>query len=273
MGGLISYISTSVFHQTNTKPDLRSNVPLPSTIHAIIQPSIIKNRALFIVGDVHGCYDEMRELLEKAKNATPKEMTVVFVGDLVNKGPKNKQVLDYVQESGAYSVRGNHDNAVLYQCLSYQSDTNYEVSARYEWICDLSQENIDYLRDLPYTIKIPSHNVIIVHAGLLPGKPLEHQNLSDMIVMRNVIDRDYFDGGPYASEIAGGSPWIRYWGGKDHIYFGHDAVRGLQQSTFATGLDTGCVYGGCLTGVFVNESGEIDSMLQVKAKDVYKPVS
>ncbi|XP_071946279.1 bis(5'-nucleosyl)-tetraphosphatase PrpE [asymmetrical]-like [Antedon mediterranea] len=274
MGGLISVIATSLFHQTNAKPYLTSCVPipLPSTNHTTLEPSSMENKELFIVGDIHGCYDEMLELLEDAKKSTTKKLTVVFVGDLVNKGPKNKEVLDYVMSSEAYSVRGNHDEAVVYQCLSHKNDTDYEIPARYEWIKELSEENISYLQELPYTITIPSHNVIVVHAGLLPGTPLEKQKLKDMVLMRNIINRDHFEGGPYATSSSGGRPWVMHWAGKEQIYFGHDAIRGLQRSEYATGLDTGCVYGFCLTGVFVNQKGEVERMLKVKAKMAYKQV-
>jgi hypothetical protein len=49
------------------------------------------------------------------------------------------------------------------------------------------REDIQWIRDLPYTISIPQFNAIVVHAGLVPGVPLHEQRHCDMTRMRNII--------------------------------------------------------------------------------------
>ena len=73
----------------------------------VILTNLQKERYI-ILGDVHGCYDEMRLLLNKCEYNNKKDQ-LIFVGDLVNKGPKSKQVVEYALKQDALMVLGNHD--------------------------------------------------------------------------------------------------------------------------------------------------------------------
>ena len=99
----------------------------------------------------------------------------------------------------------------------------------------------------------------------MPGVCLEWQQPINMILMRNIIEKENLQ--LVASEaIEEGLPWASYWDGPQHIYYGHDARRKLQQRNFSTGLDSGCLYGGHLSAAFVTGDRKI---ISVKAKHVY----
>lgn len=270
---MVSLVSNILSLFIKPEPFLRTNkfnLPLPSVCHAEILPSVIKDRAVFVIGDVHGCLDEVCELMDKARNVDI-DTIFVLVGDLTNKGPYNVGVVRKLREMGpgVYAVRGNHDESVLNQVRSYRGNPEYELPERYYWIKELNDDDIDYLSSLPYTISIPSLKAVVVHGGIVPGKPLELQKLNDLTNMRNIIDTgDVFESNGLVgyNKLDKGVAWIDMWPGPEHVYFGHDARRLLQRAAFATGLDTGCCYGGELTGVFINKCRQF---LSVKSRQKF----
>lgn len=143
--------------------------------------------------------------------------------------------------------------------------------AKYAWTDDLSDVNVSYLESLPFTIKIPYHNCIVVHAGLIPGLSLEDHDENDMVMMRNLNVVEQADTGTTYEAIwheNEGQAWASIWPGPEHVYFGHDAKRMLQQHTFATGLDSGCVYGRKLTAIILNPDKSTE-LVTVEAKELY----
>lgn len=205
-----------------------------------------------VIGDVHGCREELVALLD-ACTLEPED-AVVFVGDVISKGPDSHGVVELARSLKARGVRGNHDEALL--CARQASrklpttkllwnDLNAEQRAAAE---SLTEEDWAWLTDLPYYVHLPEMNAVVVHAGLAPGVPLEQQRPEHMLRMRS-IRAD----GSVSNRIEDGVPWASLWPGPDEVVFGHDAVRGLQRYAHATGLDTGCVYGGRLTGYVLPE--------------------
>ena len=235
----------------------RYGLPLPANCHLKLSSEFVGGSAVFVVGDVHGCFDEMIQLMDRASTMEP-DILYIFVGDLVNKGPKSKQVLDRVRQDDCLSVVGNHELNCMREARSIEENPNYKLPEKYHWIYDLSNEDLKFIRSLPYTIEIPCLNSLVVHAGLVPGTALHEQCLISMTNMRNI----YFDGEKLTptNKYERGQAWATYWTGPQHVYFGHDVQRGLQLLDHATGLDTGCCLGHCLTGVFINGCRQILSV-------------
>lgn len=240
---------------------------------------------IIVVGDIHGCYEEFKELLDKVHAETPSKKPdkclKILVGDLVNKGPENKKVLKLCRDKypkSILAVRGNHDETILKAYKRYKENKK-SIEERNKWLEKLPHRYVEYLETLPYSITVPSLNCIIVHAGVDPSleEPAKTTPLSTMISMRNIVVLKDARTGDTSYQCTKsekeGAPWALFWPGPEHIYFGHDARRRLQDDhEFATGLDTGCVYGDRLSYIYIKgaRKGEICS---IKAKRVYEPVS
>ncbi|GFT92166.1 metallophos domain-containing protein [Nephila pilipes] len=226
----------------------------PRIRHLYLKPTDLqKFEEILVIGDVHGCFDELQMLLKKA-NATSPSILKIFVGDLVRKGPKNLEVLNYVRNSeSCLSVRGNNDEKCLIRLYSAQASGNYTLKRQDKWMVNLSPADLEYLEELPYTISIPSLNVIIVHAGFIPGIPMEKQHPWTMMNIRDIDPDQSCPGGyrPIVKKFAG-HPWASKWKGPQHVYFGHDNKKKLQLYPFATGLDTSCFRGNYMTGLFIS---------------------
>ncbi len=206
-----------------------------------------------VIGDIHGCYEELVSLLEKARFAA--DDRVVAVGDLIVKGRLNREVLDLFSGDARFSsVIGNHDLAIL---NFWNGQTSSMKDSQKSACAELEVEKkkyATYLASLPLMIDLGSHAV--VHAGVRPGIPLSEQSPEDLTELRTLgPDRTSRDG----------TPWYEAYDGEKVILFGHWPSPNPRFSKRAIGLDTGCVYGNCLSGYIV-ETGEI---LQVHAKEVY----
>ena len=203
-------------------------------------------RTIFI-GDIHGCYDELTELLVKLR--LDLDDRVVAVGDLTVKGPKSLEVLDlFANDSRCSSVLGNHDLALVRHWGDKNSPLNKAQARAFNELQTQDDRYFLYLASLPFLINLGSH--VVVHAGLRPGIPLEGQSLEDLVELRTLgEDRTARDG----------TPWYEAYEGPATVLFGHWPSPKPRLARHAIGLDTGCVYGGKLTA-YVLESGEFVSV-------------
>jgi len=210
-------------------------------------------RRTIVIGDIHGCYDELVSLL--AKIGFAEDDRVVAVGDLIVKGRKNKAVLDLFSSDNRFSsVIGNHDLAIL---KFWRGEGNVLKESQKRVCIELESEHERYrayLNSLPFVIDLGSHAV--VHAGVRPGIKLDEQSPEDLTELRTLgTDRTSRDG----------TPWYDVYKDEKVILFGHWPSPTPRRSAHAIGLDTGCVYGYQLTAYIV----ETDQFIQVTANEVY----
>jgi protein phosphatase len=230
-----------------------ARVPLP--------PDRRRDRGPFdVVGDVHGCLVELETLLarlgyEREREAPwrhPQGRRVVFVGDLVDRGPRVADTLrlamDMVDAGSALAVPGNHDDKLL---RKLHGRTVHVAHGLEETLAELAQAPptfVDRVRD--FLERLPSHLVldggrlVVAHAGLPQGL---HGRES-----RRVRDRALF-GETTGVLDADGLPmrvdWAARYQGRALVVFGHTPVLEPRWRNQAVDIDTGCVFGGALTAL------------------------
>jgi len=247
--------------------------------------------AIYAIGDVQGCFCELRALLERIGFDRERDR-LWFVGDLVNRGPRSLEVLRFVKELGerAIVVLGNHDLHLVAQHEGFErkrkDDTFTDVLEAPD-----AKELVDWLRARP--MMHAEGGWAMVHAGLLPGwsisralslgkevqtalgannyrEFLAHMYGSEperwddglagwdrLRVIVNAMTRMRFckpDGtmefhSTGAKAPAGYRPWHEGRVDGQGIVFGHWSSAGLQLDHRIAGLDTGCVWGGPLTAL------------------------
>ena len=134
-----------------------------------------------VVGDVHGCYDELLALAGLVNLGGRDRL--VSVGDLVVKGEKSREVLElFMRDARFSSVLGNHDRALLRfwkggraELKPAQEKCRGELEAGRE-------RYAAFLGSLPLFIELGPH--VVVHAGLRPGVALSEQSAEDLTELR-----------------------------------------------------------------------------------------
>ncbi|AGI32529.1 TPA: bis(5'-nucleosyl)-tetraphosphatase (symmetrical) ApaH [Mannheimia haemolytica] len=120
--------------------------------------------ATYIVGDLHGCFNEFQLLLEKV-NYNPKQDELFLTGDLVARGEDSLACLRFVKDSAnnAKTVLGNHD---LHLLGIKRVKPNDKIDAIFEAKDRLDLQN--WLRNQPLVIHHPKHQFLLTHAGISP---------------------------------------------------------------------------------------------------------
>jgi bis(5'-nucleosyl)-tetraphosphatase (symmetrical) len=255
--------------------------------------------AVYAIGDVQGCQDELLSLLDCLQFDESRDQ-LWFVGDLVNRGPRSLDTLRFVKSLGddAVTVLGNHDLHLLALARGGAGWREGDAGLRPILAAPDADELLDWLQSRPLLHHDASLGVTLLHAGLPPQWTLQTARACAAEVQRKLRSeragqlynhmygndpdtwRDDLDGwdrirfsinaftrlrvcetqtgrmalkfkGPPATAPASTQPWFRIpWrkSAGERLVFGHWSAMGYVNEDHVLGLDTGCVWGGSLTG-------------------------
>jgi len=238
----------------------------------------------FAIGDVHGCLDELQILLTKI-NFRPNYDFLMFVGDLVDRGPDSNGVVTYIRDlktrfSKIGVVRGNHDDRyaryfsheLKHRANPHHKNNmflNEEKRAVYN---SLSEENLFFLMKLPNYLSFEHSNWVAVHAGFEPGIDLERQDPDQMKHLRYLeigtnrpkgLTKEY-------KQPPNTQHWTKVYDLPYNVVCGHH-VHSFEKpvcierpnGTKIVCVDTGCAYGGFLTAYNI-DTGEYEQVKPAK---------
>ncbi|MFL6493666.1 MAG: metallophosphoesterase [Nitrososphaera sp.] len=225
-----------------------------------------------IIGDIHGCYDEVNQLLD-AIDWSPTSHVLIMTGDLIDRGPKIKETLTFARNtSSVYTLMSNHEQKLL----RYLQDGHIQSSALVKTIQQCGDaflkepSFLKWLESLPWIVRF-ADNSYVVHAGIRPDRPINKQHKDHCIYIRtwNPVTRKISNEGldPWWYEY----PYLyssqrEHSAGQIKIFFGHQRHDKAWVSHWACALDGGAVFGGALRAYVLNRG-----IVEVSAKRVYEP--
>ncbi len=237
-----------------------------------------------IIGDVHGCFDELVELLtqlgysvEKQSNVPgslaysvkpPEGRKVVFLGDLVDRGPKIPEVLrlvmSMVQAGTALCVPGNHDIKLMRKLRGKDVQITHGLADSLQQLDKESPEFrvqvSDFLDELVSHYVLDDGKLVVAHAGMKE----EMQGRGSGKV------RDFALYGETTGETDEfGLPvrynWAAEYRGRAMVVYGHTPVPQPDWLNRTINIDTGCVFGGNLTALRYPEK----ELVSVATRETY----
>jgi bis(5'-nucleosyl)-tetraphosphatase (symmetrical) len=213
-----------------------------------------------VIGDVHGCAKELKQLLKKVK-ADPKQDRIIFIGDLINKGPSSRGVWELFREMEAVCLMGNHELSLLelVEGKFHKHSKYFDVLRK-----DFGAKFDDFVADVhQFPLWLEDHDLMMVHAGLVPGLHPDQTDPWHLVSIRT------WDGEGHDLKNEANPNWFDLYEGNDLVVFGHWAALGGLDRPKVIGLDTGCVYGGKLSCLILPER----KIVSISAKKSYASIS
>ena len=199
---------------------------------------------IYAIGDIHGCKEPLEKLIETLP--FQEEDTIVFLGDYIDRGKNSKKVIETLMKfqkkhTNTIFIKGNHEWMFyeFYQNRNPDMWNLWEMNGAsstlksYGGIENIPKEHVEFIKNTKiYHIQ---DKYFFVHAGVKPNKPLPEQETKDLLWIRDEF-------------IYSKAPLSGY-----TIVFGHTPMERPLIEDDKIGIDTGCIYGGFLTCIRLND--------------------
>jgi protein phosphatase len=216
-----------------------------------------------IIGDVHGCLDELKELLTKLGYAVgpegvtpPAGRKTIFVGDLVDRGPDTPGVLELVMNmvaaGHALCVRGNHDDKLNRKLRGRDVSITHGLEQSLQQLEGRPPEFIErvrvFLDGLPTHLVLDGGKLVVAHAGL---KANLQGRVSDRVRAFALYGETTGESDEFGLPVR--LNWAAEYRGKATVVYGHTPTLNPEWVNRTICIDTGCVFGGALTALRYSE--------------------
>lgn len=236
-----------------------------------------------VVGDVHGCLDEFRSLLDLLSFRQGHDR-LVQVGDLMDKGPDPVGCVRFARSVGAEVIMGNHeDSHVRFRRHEATRTATGKPNPMLKFAEDvdkvtqnaaLSDDEVVWMASLPLVLDLGG-GLVAVHGGFEPAFSVENQSKA-MLRVRYVNDQGRMatNGTSPLDQPSGSVRWAERWTGPQSVVYGHAAhsLVSPKVDAFPGGwcfaVDTGAVYGGRLTAM-VWIPGQDPEFVQVQSRQAH----
>lgn len=230
-------------------------VPMPSDLRHLTGP-------FDIIGDVHGCADELMELLEMLGHASegvlvrhPQGRVPILLGDLTDRGPQNLRAVRIAQELeslGGHVIVGNHDDKLARWLIGKKvriaAGLAMTVAEMESLDASERQDMAAWLNGLQPHLVLDGGRLVVAHAGLAQEHHGRHTNGARAFSLygkaTGEIDED---GYPVAED------WAQTYEGEAVVVHGHVVHAEPRVVNGVYAIDTGCVFGGRLTALHYPE--------------------
>lgn len=217
-----------------------------------------------IIGDIHGCFDELKELTVKlgydwasGVPIHPGGRQLAFIGDLTDRGPKSVKTAELVWElvrdrKISYYVPGNHCNKLYRYLLGNKVQTKHGLETTVSEFLALENVQrdsfrnkfIDLYESSPLYHVLDHGKLVLAHAGIREdyiGK--DNSKVKTFVLYGDITGQSNADGTPERRD------WAKNYQGDAIIVYGHTPVREPRVLNNTYNIDTGAVFGGKLTGL------------------------